>query len=413
MALRTRPALLAWMTLALGCAGPSGVADPTRGSSDGTTGDGTSSGRPDDAGSTTHASLDSGPGSTSGSTSSGPGTSSGGTASETLGETTQGDGDGDRDGYPAPADCDDGDPDVHPGAPERCNDVDDDCDPATGEDGVASVDGQGSYPTIGAAVAASAPGAVIRVCAGTWPENVVIAHDLWLEAPAGAAATVIDGSGLDPAVAVDAGEVTLSGFTLTGGTSVGQGGGLSVFGSDRVTLESCIVTNNTSTDGAGIYTYGAAQLALVDTTVSGNTGGIGGGIAMNGDGLASSLTMTGCTVADNVADEAGAGLVLFQVPSVQIEATSIVDNASLDGGGMIVGGSSITLTSSAVLRNSATGAGGGVLLYAGLGELVSIDSDWGTGADDNVPTDVTIPGIGTWAAYGAGASFDCTVIGCS
>lgn len=36
--------------------------------------------------------------------------------------------DRDRDGYPRPVDCDDGDPAVHPGAPELCNDRDDDCD---------------------------------------------------------------------------------------------------------------------------------------------------------------------------------------------------------------------------------------------------------------------------------------------
>jgi hypothetical protein len=39
-----------------------------------------------------------------------------------------GPGDGDGDGYAADADCDDGDPAVHPDAPELCNGADDDCD---------------------------------------------------------------------------------------------------------------------------------------------------------------------------------------------------------------------------------------------------------------------------------------------
>ena len=42
--------------------------------------------------------------------------------------------DRDGDGYSTPADCDDSDPDVHPGATDACNGVDDDCDGDTDED---------------------------------------------------------------------------------------------------------------------------------------------------------------------------------------------------------------------------------------------------------------------------------------
>ena len=43
--------------------------------------------------------------------------------------------DGDGDGFVARNDCDDGEPTTHPGAVERCNGVDDDCDRATPDGG--------------------------------------------------------------------------------------------------------------------------------------------------------------------------------------------------------------------------------------------------------------------------------------
>jgi hypothetical protein len=407
-----RVALLACLALALACAGPDAVGESTNGSSEGST-DGSTTTALDTGSSTT--AVDTGttvaetdPDTTTDAT--GSSSTDDGTSTES---TTGPDPDADDDGYLPPEECDDSDPDVYPGAPERCNGIDDDCDPVTVEDGVVSVDGQGSFASIGEAVAAAAPGSEVRVCAGTWPETVTIDQDLTLVAQEGAAVTIIDAGAAGPVVSVDAGEVGITGFTLTGGSSLGQGGGLSVFGEDPVTVDSCVITGNQSTDGAGIYTYGGAQLTLVQTTISDNIGGIGGGVAMNGDSLSSSLSMTGCTVSSNVVDEAGAGFVLVEVPDVQIDSTSIVDNVSLDGGGFTVSGSTITLTNSAVLRNTANGQGGGLLLYPGIGEVTSVDSNWGTGTDDNLPQDVSIPGIGAWSGYGMGASFVCDVTGCA
>lgn len=335
---------------------------------------------------------------------------SGSTSSPETTDGTTGEIDEDRDGHPTSTDCDDTDPEIHPGALERCNGLDDDCDPATLEDGVASVDGQGSYASLFAAVTAAVPGSEVRVCAGVWQENVGIPHALTLVSQEGAAATIIDGGGVGPALGVSAGEVTITGFTLTNGQSVGFGGGLSVTGTELVTVEDCVITGNASTDGAGVYAYAGAQLVLTGTEISGNTGGIGGGLAVQSNG-SGSLSLTDCTIADNVSDEFGAGMVLVGVPMVAITSTTIVDNQSLDAGGIGIADSLVAITSSTVLRNSALGTGGGVLLYAGSGAVVSTDTDFGTAADDNVPQDVAIPGVGSWS-YGAGASFQCDVLGC-
>ncbi|MEC8422479.1 MAG: putative metal-binding motif-containing protein, partial [Myxococcota bacterium] len=53
--------------------------------------------------------------------------------------------DADRDGVPAPEDCADGDADIHPGAEERCNGLDDDCDGDIDED---AVDSTAWYPDL-------------------------------------------------------------------------------------------------------------------------------------------------------------------------------------------------------------------------------------------------------------------------
>lgn len=351
-----------------------------------------------------------GPGETGAPTDTQPtGDTTGDTTSDTTGDTGGEDADGD--GYHSDLDCDDADPTVHPGADERCNGLDDDCDGEVSEDGVVSVDGAGSYRTIGEAIAVAPTGAEVRVCAGTWDEGLYISKDLSLVSQEGATATVIDGGGAGTTLRVTGGEVHVEGFTLTGGFSFGLGGGLSVTGTDPVTVVDAIITGNTSSDGGGVYAYAGAQLSLIGTEITENIAEIGAGVFMSSDGGDASLRLDDCDVRANVAGEAGGGFHVDRVPVFEVSSTRVADNEAPDGAGFNLTTSDLTLMDSTVSRNLAGSRGGGANLYVDAtgGSLVSSTSDWGSGADDNSPDDLYVFGVGS---YDGLESFACDASGC-
>jgi hypothetical protein len=86
----------------------------------------------------------------------------------------------DGDGFDRRVDCNDSDARVHPGAAEICNGLDDDCDPTTSESGMVSAQGV-AYATIQDAVDGAPDGATVRICEGTYYENIVVDSDVILE----------------------------------------------------------------------------------------------------------------------------------------------------------------------------------------------------------------------------------------
>lgn len=213
--------------------------------------------------------------------------------------------------------------------------------------------------------------------------------------------------------------VTIRRLTLTGGDSSGAGGGILV--RENLTLVDCIVTGNaTNTNaqlgGGGIYsatTDGAANtLTLTGCTIShnfairdegggvrkrygslvierclfnGNTastygGGLSaadGGISIqirdstfsanaatqfSGGGLyldAANLTLANSTVSGNTAGW-GAGVYLRATSQGTVTSSELIHNAArVDGGGLGVNGSQLTLANCTISGNTAGGYGGG------------------------------------------------------
>ncbi|HYX29181.1 MAG TPA: CSLREA domain-containing protein [Pyrinomonadaceae bacterium] len=140
--------------------------------------------------------------------------------------------------------------------------------------------------------------------------------------------------------------VSLVGLTISGGSPIGNGGGLINLGSlslTNVTISGNSVT--TASRGGGIFSNGGA-LTLTNSTVSGNkviNGGGGGGIEI----IAGTATVTNSTISGNTSAGSGAGIENF---GVLVLANSTVSGNTADtspsgnGGGIYAGGSSGSLT---------------------------------------------------------------------
>ena len=152
--------------------------------------------------------------------------------------------------------------------------------------------------------------------------------------------------------------VTLDSVVITGNTSTGIGG--AIYTQDNLTIRNSVVTNNIGGgNGAGMYVDGT--LTMEGTVVTGNaSSGEGGGVYVTG-----SATITGSTISNNTATLGGGG--------VRGKSDAVITNSTIDGntaggtGGGVNADGSVTITGSTISGNIASGAGaGGVFGYGDL-----------------------------------------------
>jgi hypothetical protein len=209
-------------------------------------------------------------------------------------------------------DCDDTDDTVNPDGTEICDGVDNDCDDATSEDGMASYTDGATWTditsTIGTGTTASpriigdyaaatyvASSGSVYLCDGTWYLKVVTnssATDLAVIGMNGAGSTIMTTSGTSGGatgsiVAATNSHVTIQGITLTGGIgseSGTKGGAVVAYNGSgarpstpNVTLVDSILTGNSTSYGGAIVVNNYGWVSLEDTLVTGNTGTSAGG----------------------------------------------------------------------------------------------------------------------------------------
>jgi len=151
--------------------------------------------------------------------------------------------------------------------------------------------------------------------------------------------------------------VVLSGLAVRGGNVTGSGGGIRVGNADLVVRYSVVADNQASQTGGGITNrdaLGTGDVTLYRTTVARNVAALNGGGVFLGGSL---LTVKNSTVRHNVAGAFGGGL--FVTTATLINST-VSGNVDTDGGGGI-NAVTATLTNCTVSGNRTEGRGGGML----------------------------------------------------
>ncbi|HSH03281.1 MAG TPA: choice-of-anchor Q domain-containing protein [Anaerolineae bacterium] len=160
---------------------------------------------------------------------------------------------------------------------------------------------------------------------------------------------VVTGSGTD-------GTAILDGFTVTGGKTNSDGGGMYTSGGSPTISNMTFSGNSAVYWGGGMYNIGSSSPTLSNVTFSGNSAGLrGGGMSTSGGG---SPTLSNVTFRGNSADARGGGMDTFGGSPTLSNVTFRGNSASFGGGMSISGSSSPTLSNVTFSGNSATFGGG-------------------------------------------------------
>ncbi len=152
--------------------------------------------------------------------------------------------------------------------------------------------------------------------------------------------------------------LNISGVTISGGNTGGNGGGIFVGTGTGLSMSSCTVSGNSVNsggDGGGIFISSNNGVAIFGSTISGNTasspeGSVGGGIFNNG-----LLGIVNSTISGNTSSDSGGG-IFANGNTVNLESSTVTGNNSGDsGGGVYNNGVTVNAFSTIIAKNVAFG----------------------------------------------------------
>ncbi|CAN5392064.1 hypothetical protein BH11PLA2_BH11PLA2_23420 [soil metagenome] len=162
--------------------------------------------------------------------------------------------------------------------------------------------------------------------------------------------------------------LTLNGCIISNNTSIlGGGGGIFVQSSGTLVVDSCTITGNTTPDaGGGIGATSSTTVTIFSSAITGNSAGTNGGGLLTTTG--SVVTVRNSTIANNTATTGG-GLNLFESATNSLGNNTIVNNVATggQGGGIFAGTGTLNVESSIVSGN--TGASGPDIFHTGTSNV--------------------------------------------
>jgi hypothetical protein len=199
------------------------------------------------------------------------------------------------------------------------------------------------------------------------PQQIVLNNTLELTGTARAttitgpaAGVTVSGEGASRVFQVDPGvTASISGLTISGGSTSGKGGGLYNDGGN-VTLANCTISQSyAATGGGGLAIFGGTA-TLTNCTISGNIiKGAGGGLNVNGTSSnPGAVKLINCTVSGNYAYNGG-GVLIYQYGGATLTNCTISGNTASPrgtnhGGGLFNLGT-VTLINCTVSSNTGSG----------------------------------------------------------
>ena len=165
---------------------------------------------------------------------------------------------------------------------------------------------------------------------------------------------IIDGCNAAGGITVDfatTSTLTLTGVAIRNCVTSGNGGGVWLSESSRLTLTSGTISNNKAEEGGGVYSFG--NFDMTGGTISGNSAISGGGVLNLG-----TLTIRGSAgINDNSATNGGG---VWSLGAFNIRGGTINGNTATGNGGAILTSGRITMIGGTISGNKASGNGAGM-----------------------------------------------------